>query len=83
MLPEYDQSIVGITQRLNNRHITRREAPVAWKYCQYLALPFTEICLDRDLRDPRALFAGTGVGRATLRSALTSAAGTRFAICQL
>ena len=55
LLLEYDQSIVSITQRLNERRITRGEAPVVWKYFQYLTLLFTEIYLDRYFRDPLAL----------------------------
>ncbi|QUV82924.1 DEAD/DEAH box helicase family protein [Chloracidobacterium sp. D] len=54
-LLEYDQSIVSITQRLNERRLTRGESPVVWKYFQYLALLFTEIYLDAYFRDPRAL----------------------------
>jgi hypothetical protein len=55
MLLEYDQNIVSHTQRLNERRITRGEAPIVWKYFQYLALLFTEIYLDRYFRDPEAL----------------------------
>lgn len=55
LLLEYDQNIVKHTQRLNERRITRGEAPIAWKYFQYLALLFTEIYLDRYFRDPKAL----------------------------
>lgn len=55
LLLEYDQNIVSITQRLNDRRITRGEAPVVWKYFQYLTLLFTEIYLDRYFRDPLAL----------------------------
>ena len=55
LLLEYDQNIVSITQRLNGRRITRGEAPVVWKYFQYLTLLFTEIYLDRYFRDPQAL----------------------------
>ncbi len=57
LLLEYDQNIVRHTQRLNERRITRGEAPIAWKYFQYLALLFTEIYLDRYFRDPKALLA--------------------------
>lgn len=56
-LLEHDQAIVSVTQRLNERRITRGEAPIVWKYFQYLALLFTEIYLDRYFRDPRALLA--------------------------
>lgn len=55
LLLEYDQNIVSITQRLNERRITRGEAPIVWKYFQYLTLLFTEIYLDRYFRDPQAL----------------------------
>lgn len=54
-LLEYDQAIVSVTLRLNERRITRGEPPIVWKYFQYLALLFTEIYLDRYFRDPRAL----------------------------
>ncbi len=55
LLLEYDQSIVAVTQRLNERRLTRGEAPIVWKYFQYLALLFTEIYLDRYFRDPHTL----------------------------
>lgn len=55
LLLEYDQNIVAVTHRLNERRITRGEAPIVWKYFQYLTLLFTEIYLDRYFRDPRAL----------------------------
>ncbi|MGE5481422.1 MAG: DEAD/DEAH box helicase family protein, partial [Bacteroidota bacterium] len=57
LLLEYDQSIVSVTQRLNERRLTRGEGPIVWKYFQYLALLFTEIYLDRYFRDPHALLA--------------------------
>jgi len=57
LLLEYDQNIVRHTQRLNERRITRGEAPIAWKYFQYLALLFTETYLDRYFRDPETLLA--------------------------
>lgn len=57
LLLEYDQNIVKHTQQLNERRITRGEAPIVWKYFQYLALLFTEIYLDRYFRDPKALLA--------------------------
>ncbi len=53
----FDQHIVSVTQRLNERRITRGDEPVVWKYFQYLALLFTEIYLDRYFRDPRSLLA--------------------------
>jgi len=55
LLLEYDQNIVKHTQRLNERRITRGEAPIVWKYFQYLTLLFTEIYLDRYFSDPYAL----------------------------
>lgn len=55
LLLEYDQNIVRHTQRLNERRITHGDAPIVWKYFQYLALLFTEIYLDRYFRDPDAL----------------------------
>jgi hypothetical protein len=55
MLLEYDQAIVSVTQRLNERRITNGEPPLVWKYFQYLALLFTEIYLDRYFSDPAAL----------------------------
>jgi hypothetical protein len=55
LLLEYDQNIVKHTQRLNERRITRGEAPIVWKYFQYLTLLFTEIYLDRYFNDPEAL----------------------------
>lgn len=55
VLLEYDQAIVAVTQRLNERRITRGEAPIVWKSFQYLALLFTEVYLDRYFRDPDAL----------------------------
>lgn len=55
LLLEYDQNIVGHTQRLSERRLTRGEEPIVWKYFQYLALLFTEIYLDRYFRDPAAL----------------------------
>ena len=57
LLLEYDQNIVKHTQRLNERRITRGEAPIVWKYFQYLTLLFTEIYLDRYFIDPKALLA--------------------------
>lgn len=38
LLLEYDQNIVKHTQRLNERRITRGDAPIVWKYFQYLSL---------------------------------------------
>jgi len=55
LLLEYDQNIVRHTQRLNERRIARGEAPLVWKYFQYLTLLFTEIYLARYFRDPEGL----------------------------
>lgn len=55
ILLEYDQNIVKQTQRLNERRITQGDAPIVWKYFQYLALLFTEIYLDRYFRDAQGL----------------------------
>lgn len=55
LLLEYDQAIVSVTLRLNERRLTHGEPPIVWKYFQYLALLFTEIYLDRYFRDPKAL----------------------------
>lgn len=57
VLLEHDQAIVAVTQRLNERRITRGEPPIVWKYFQYLALLFTEIYLERYFRDPQGLLA--------------------------
>jgi hypothetical protein len=65
LLLEYDQNIVKHTQRLNERRITRGEAPIVWKYFQYLTLLFTEIYLDRYFRDPNALLAAINAQAAT------------------
>src|SRR5665213_2265223 len=61
LLLEYDQNIVKHTQRLNERRITRGEAPIIWKYFQYLTLLFTEIYLDRYFNDPQTLLASINV----------------------
>ncbi|HSW29423.1 MAG TPA: DEAD/DEAH box helicase family protein [Longimicrobiales bacterium] len=55
VLLEYDRAIVSVTRRLNERRITRGDAPIVWKYFQYLALLFTEVYLDRYFRDPDAV----------------------------
>ncbi|MDE2703978.1 MAG: DEAD/DEAH box helicase family protein [Gemmatimonadota bacterium] len=55
MLLEYDQNIVRHTQQLNEERITSGEAPIVWKYFQYLGLLFCEIYLDRYFNDPEAL----------------------------
>jgi hypothetical protein len=55
LLLEYDQNIVKHTQRLNETRLTRGEAPIVWKYFQYLTLLFTEIYLDRYFTDAPTL----------------------------
>lgn len=57
LLLRYDQNIVRHTIRLNERRLLRGEAPIIWKYFQYLSLLFTEIYLDRYFSDPKALMA--------------------------
>ncbi len=69
-LLEYDQAIVSITQRLNERRLTRGEPPIVWKYFQYLSLLFTEIYLDRYFRDPRALLVALNQRIAALNNGL-------------
>ncbi len=56
-LLEHDQTIVGVTQRLNRPRIKRGEPELKWKYFQYLSLLFTEIYLDRYFEDPAGLLA--------------------------
>ncbi len=73
VLLEYDQAIVSVTQRLNERRVTRGEPPIVWKYFQYLALLFTEIYLDRYFRDPRALLAALNQRIAALNEDLSEA----------
>lgn len=70
LLLEHDQAIVSVTQRLNERRLTRGEAPIVWKYFQYLALLFTEIYLDRYFRDSRALLVALNERIATLNEGL-------------
>ncbi|HOG28054.1 MAG TPA: DEAD/DEAH box helicase family protein [Vicinamibacterales bacterium] len=70
LLLEHDQAIVSVTQRLNERRLTRGEAPIVWKYFQYLALLFTKIYLDRYFRDPRALLVALNKRIATLNEGL-------------
>jgi Type III restriction enzyme, res subunit len=65
LLLEYDQNIVKHTQRLNERRIARGDAPIVWKYFQYLTLLFTEVYLDRYFRDPKALLAAINTQVAT------------------
>ena len=69
-LLEYDQNIVAITQRLNERRIIRGDMPIRWKYFQYLALLFTEIYLDRYFHDPEALRAALNERIAALNEIL-------------
>ena len=54
-LLEYDQNIVKHTRRLNDRRERLGEAPVVWKYFQYLTLLFTEIYLDRYFANAQSL----------------------------
>ena len=54
-LLEMDQNIVADSRRLNEARLRRGERPVEWLYFQYLALLFTEIYVDRFLRDPARL----------------------------
>ena len=70
LLLEHDQAIVFVTQRLNERRLTRGKAPIVWKYFQYLALLFTEIYLDRYFRDPRALLVALNERITTLNEGL-------------
>lgn len=70
LLLEHDQVIVAVTQRLNERRLTRGEEPIVWKYFQYLALLFTEIYLDHYFRDPRALLVALNARIATLNEGL-------------
>ncbi len=53
MLMQYDQNIFRHTRAIRGR----RDDDIRWKYFQYLALLFTEIYLDRYLRDPHRLLA--------------------------
>lgn len=55
VLLAYDQEIVAVTERLNERRGLNGEQPIVWKYFQYLALLFTEVYLDLYFRDPDAL----------------------------
>ena len=73
LLLEYDQAIVSVTQRLNDRRITRGEEPIVWKYFQYLALLFTEIYLDRYFRDPAGLRQALNARIAALNETLPEA----------
>lgn len=51
LLFEYDQNIVGHTLAISEH----RDAPIRWKYFQYLGLLFTEIYLDKYFRDKEGL----------------------------
>ena len=53
MLLAYDENIFRHTQAISKN----REAPVKWKYFQYLSLLFTEIYLDRYFSDKKKLLA--------------------------
>ncbi|HWQ40398.1 MAG TPA: DEAD/DEAH box helicase family protein [Burkholderiales bacterium] len=73
LLLEYDQAIVSVTQRLNERRLARGEPPIVWKYFQYLALLFTEIYLDRYFRDPHGLLLALNERIAVLNDGLEEA----------
>jgi hypothetical protein len=70
LLLEHDQAVVSITQRLNERRLTRGEPLIVWKYFQYVALLFTEIYLDRYFRDPGALLSALNMRIAALNEGL-------------
>lgn len=55
LLLAHDQSIVSVTQQLNQSRLRHGERPIRWKYFQYLSLLSTEIYLDRYFGDPGAL----------------------------
>lgn len=57
LLLEYDQNIFRHSERLNEQRLTRGEAPIVWKYFQYLTLLFVEIYLDRYFADAGKLLA--------------------------
>lgn len=71
VLLEHDQAIVSVTQRLNERRIARGEAPIVWKYFQYLALLFTQIYLDHYFRDPQSLLVALNQQIAKLNKTLS------------
>ena len=73
VLLEYDQAIVSVTQRLNERRVTKGEPTIVWKYFQYLALLFTEIYLHRYFRDPHALLVALNSRIAALNGGLKEA----------
>jgi hypothetical protein len=73
LLLEHDQAIVAVTQRLNERRLTRGELPIVWKYFQYVSLLFTEIYLDRYFRDPRALVVALNQRIASLNEGMEEA----------
>ena len=73
LLLEYDQNIVKHTQRLNERHVTRGEEPIVWKYFQYLTLLFTEIYLDRYFRDAEGLLKALNVQTAAYNAGKSAA----------
>lgn len=54
-LVQYDENIVHHTQSINEARLTRGEAPIVWKYFQYLSLLFVEIYLDLYFNDPLKL----------------------------
>ncbi len=54
-LQQIDHGILSDTRRLNEARFRRGEPAIDWRYFQYLALLFTEIYVDRFLRDPARL----------------------------
>ncbi len=54
-LRAYDQNIVRLTARLNQRREIRRQTPIRWKHFQWLTLMFVEHYLDRFFQDAEAL----------------------------
>ena len=55
LLLAHDQSIVSVTQQLNQSRLLNGQRPIQWKYFQYLSLFLTEVYLDYYFRDPGAL----------------------------
>ncbi|MDO6748457.1 DEAD/DEAH box helicase family protein [Gilvimarinus sp. 1_MG-2023] len=57
-LLEYDRRIKALTDTINSARLTANEAPIEWKYFQYLMLLFTEIYLDYLFTKPEELLEG-------------------------
>lgn len=55
VLLAYEQRIGAVTIRLNEERRRRGREPIRWKYFQYVVLLFTEIYLDRYMRDGEGL----------------------------